>query len=61
MNPEPPAAPVIPTAPEIATLRVGLVGYGEVGTIFGRAIVGAGVASDWRSLADSIERAHATR
>lgn len=61
MNPESPEALATATAPKTATLRVGLVGYGEVGTIFGRALVGAADASRWRSLADCIERAHATR
>lgn len=33
------------SGPDLALLRVGLVGYGEVGTIFGRALIEAGVAS----------------
>jgi len=32
-------------APDIAALRVTLVGYGEVGRIFGAALAAAGVAS----------------
>jgi len=45
MNPASLADPAIPAAADVATLRVGLVGYGEVATIFGRALARAGVAS----------------